>query len=141
MIVVERATEEDFEAVLAIRAACGAESDVPEMLQAIRSRHLLVARRAGEHLGLALVHNHFFGQQFIDLVMVRPDARRQGVASALIAYVERTRPTEKLFTSTNESNRNMQALLEKLGYRRSGVVENLDDGDPELIYFKRLVRE
>jgi hypothetical protein len=32
----------------------------------------------------------------------------------------------------------LQAVCESLGFIRSGVVENLDEGDPEIIYFKRL---
>jgi hypothetical protein len=32
----------------------------------------------------------------------------------------------------------MQHLLESLGYMRSGAVENLDERDTELIYFKHL---
>jgi hypothetical protein len=32
----------------------------------------------------------------------------------------------------------MQAVYESLGFVRSGFVENLDEGDPEIIYFKRL---
>jgi hypothetical protein len=31
----------------------------------------------------------------------------------------------------------MQALLAKLGYLLSGVIHNLDEGDPELIYFRK----
>jgi hypothetical protein len=30
----------------------------------------------------------------------------------------------------------MQALCERLGYVRSGYIENLDEDDPEIIYFK-----
>jgi hypothetical protein len=44
--------------------------------------------------------------------------------------------TRKLFTSTNESNRAMRDLLAHAGFEPSGVVQNLDPGDPELIYFK-----
>lgn len=51
-------------------------------------------------------------------------------------YSESICQTTKLFTSTNLSNLPMQALLTKLGYRLSGVIHNLDDGDPELVYFK-----
>jgi hypothetical protein len=29
-------------------------------------------------------------------------------------------------------------LLSKFGYHPSGVIENLDEEDPELVYFKRL---
>ena len=32
----------------------------------------------------------------------------------------------------------MQSLLSKLGFALSGVIENLDEGDPELVYFKRV---
>src|SRR5262245_18145068 len=32
----------------------------------------------------------------------------------------------------------MQALCEKLGYVKSGWIDNLDEGDPGIIYFKRL---
>lgn len=30
----------------------------------------------------------------------------------------------------------MQRLLERLGYERCGSIENLDPGDPELVYSK-----
>jgi hypothetical protein len=33
----------------------------------------------------------------------------------------------------------MQSLLAKLNYVPSGVIHNLDAGDPELVYFKRLI--
>jgi hypothetical protein len=32
----------------------------------------------------------------------------------------------------------MQSLCQSLGFVPSGVIHNLDDDDPELIYFKRL---
>jgi hypothetical protein len=35
-----------------------------------------------------------------------------------------------LFASTNESNVPMQALLDSLGYVQSGIINNLDPGDP-----------
>ena len=56
-------------------------------------------------------------------------------------YIESACPGEKLFTSTNESNAPMQRLCEKLEYVRSGRIENLDEGDPEIVYFKRLRTE
>ena len=42
--------------------------------------------------------------------------------------------TPKLFTSTNQSNQPMQQLLGALGYIPSGIIHNLDSGDPELVY-------
>ena len=48
------------------------------------------------------------------------------------------RRTGQLFTSTNRSNLPMRRLCDRLGFQRSGVVENLDNDDPELVYYKRL---
>jgi GNAT superfamily N-acetyltransferase len=80
----------------------------------------------------------FFGNAFIDLLYVASDHRRQGVGAALMGYLESISQGDKLFTSTNLSNLRMQALLQKLNYALSGVIHNLDEGDPELVYFKRL---
>lgn len=84
-----------------------------------------------------IVERNFFGWPFIELVYVRTDFRQHGYATALMRHIEATCESEKLFTSTNLSNLPMQRLLEKLGYVISGVVHNLDEGDPEVFYFKR----
>ena len=64
--------------------------------------------------------------------------RREVERSALVRACESDCVAPKLFVSTNESNLPMQALLAKLDYAPSGRVENLDEGDPELIYVKFL---
>jgi ribosomal protein S18 acetylase RimI-like enzyme len=74
------------------------------------------------------------------MLCVRPECRRQGIGTALVRHVESLCKTDKLFTSTNESNRPMRALLAKLQYVCSGVIHNLDEGDPEIVYFKRVSR-
>jgi hypothetical protein len=55
-----------------------------------------------------------------------------------MGYIEHHCQTPKIFTSTNRSNGHMQGLLKKLGYEPSGVIENLDEGDPEFVYMTRL---
>ncbi|NBC11104.1 MAG: GNAT family N-acetyltransferase [Planctomycetes bacterium] len=89
-------------------------------------------------VGFALINPFFFDHDFIELVYIHPAHRRQGLGTALVARCERESHTEKLFTSTNRSNTAMQALLTKRGFIRSGVVENLDEDDEELIFLKRL---
>lgn len=140
MIVVERATEEDLLHLLDIDQAAGHNDRGTEIAQAVQARRAYIARREDAWLGFALVNRAFFGQSFIELIVVHPQHRRRGVASALVGYIARTNPSDKLFTSTNQSNTAAQALFEQLGFERSGVIENLDDGDPEIIYFKRLTR-
>ena len=80
----------------------------------------------------------FFGRGFVWLIWVEESFRRSGVASALMRQAEKDCPSDDLFTSTNLSNIPAQRLFEKLGYARTGMVENLDEGDPEIFYFKRL---
>ncbi|MEO8550695.1 MAG: GNAT family N-acetyltransferase, partial [Kofleriaceae bacterium] len=87
--------------------------------------------------GFSIANPTFFAQWFIVLVIVHPDQRRRGVASALISDAEARATTARMFTSTNQSNTAMQNLLAHLGWAPSGIVDNLDEGDPELIYFKR----
>jgi GNAT superfamily N-acetyltransferase len=82
------------------------------------------------------VEGRFYGFDFLELLVVASIHRRHGVATALMKSWEEAAKTAKLFTSTNESNIPMQRLCERLGYVRSGFIENLDEGDPEIIYFK-----
>ena len=72
------------------------------------------------------------------MLYVHVDHRRSGTGAALLRHMESLCQTPKLFTSTNLSNLPMQSLLGKLEYELSGVIHNLDEGDPELVYFKRL---
>jgi GNAT superfamily N-acetyltransferase len=72
------------------------------------------------------------------MLYVDANFRRAGAGSALLKHLESICRTSKLFTSTNLSNLPMQSLLAKTGYVLSGVIHNLDEGDPEIVYFKRL---
>ena len=80
----------------------------------------------------------FYGNGFIAMLYVHPEFRRRGFGIELIKHIENVCQTEKFFTSTNQSNKPMQALLLNMEYKPSGVIENLDEDDPELVYFKRL---
>ncbi len=95
----------------------------------------------GKCIGFAIADQSFYGQSFIWLLIVDPEYRRQSVASSLIHHIEATCPTEKLFTSTNQSNVIMQRLMKKTGFAKTGYIENLDEGDPEIVYFKRIKNE
>ena len=106
-----------------------------EVRRAVEDSRCLVAEIAGELVGFC-VSGRFFGFDFLELLLVEVAHRRRGVGTALIEEWEETAHTVKLFTSTNESNVPMQRLCERLGYIRSGLIENLDEGDPEVIYSK-----
>ena len=80
---------------------------------------------------------HFYGRDFIDLLVVGESARRHGVGRMLMRTAVGAATTPRVFTSTNESNAPMRALLESEGWSYSGRLEGLDEGDPELVFFLR----
>lgn len=87
----------------------------------------------------AVLHYHFFDFGFIEMLMVNKQFRRLGLGVELINQLKLICTTSKLFTSTNQSNTAMQALLNHTQFLASGVIENLDDDDPELIYVCKLI--
>jgi len=105
---------------------------------AIADGTALVAVTSGAIVGYAVLDHSFYGNAFLALLVVRADSRRRGFGTALLHAAEARARTPKLFTSTNASNLPMQHLLDNAGYQRSGVIENLDPGDPELVYVRYL---
>jgi ribosomal protein S18 acetylase RimI-like enzyme len=104
---------------------------------AVTTGNCYVARVERRIVGFLTI-SEFFGFPFVALLVVDAPWRRRGVGTALIRHMETQLSNTKLFTSTNESNAPMQTLLASLGFERSGRIENLDEGDPELVYVKRL---
>jgi ribosomal protein S18 acetylase RimI-like enzyme len=93
-----------------------------------------VALEAERPVGYAALTRSFFHRPFLEMLMVAAAARRLGVGQALVRHCIGLVPSgEDLWTSTNQSNRPMQLLLEGLGFVRSGSVD-LDPGDPEFIF-------
>jgi N-acetylglutamate synthase-like GNAT family acetyltransferase len=94
-----------------------------------------VFERDGRVLGCVGLDHAFYANGFVSVLLVREDARRQGIGEALMRHAMSSCRTPKLFTSTNLSNVPMQQLLAKLGFELSGVIHDLDPGDPELVYY------
>ncbi len=88
--------------------------------------------------GYGVIDYSFYDQGFVSMVYVSPAHRGHGAATQVLCHLECLCRTSKLFTSTNLSNQPMQALLAKQGYHLSGVIQDLDEGDPEMVYVKRL---
>ncbi|AST00137.1 N-acetyltransferase [Geobacillus thermocatenulatus] len=116
----------------------GDESRRTYIKKAIEEGGCLVAKVNRSIVGFLVYNTHFFECSFISLVVVKPSERRKGYAKSLIKYFENISPTEKIFSSTNQSNERMHRVFLSLGYSKSGFIDNLDEGDPEIIYFKQL---
>ena len=127
----------DINAVQVIDERVLGRADRREFLhRAVERGDCLVARWQGEIAGFAVVNRSFYDQRVIALLIVVSELQRRGIGSALMRAVEARYSGEKLFTSTNASNLRMQALCERLGYVRSGYIENLDESAPEIVYIK-----
>jgi ribosomal protein S18 acetylase RimI-like enzyme len=137
--IVRPATDADVDVVQRLdrmRVASSSSQSVDELIGG-RPRQLMVATIRGEIVGYAVLGT-LFEYDFLELLFVRPDHRRNGIGGQLVAAAEASTGSRKLFTSTNQSNEPMRRLCERLGFVWAGTVEGLDDDDPELFYLRRL---
>lgn len=101
----------------------------------VEAGQCFVAEQDGRLAGYCVMTREFFDSFFIKLVAVAEAERRTGVGTAMIQHlIAILPPGEKLWTSTNQSNTPMRALLPRLGFVPSGQIDNLDDDDPELVF-------
>lgn len=105
-------------------------------VHALANGDVVVAVEGADVAGFMWLHEHFFGHTFVNVLAVAPRSRRRGHAGVLLAHAERSAVTDRVFTSTNASNVAMQAVCDRYGWRRCGLVDDLDPGDPEIVYVK-----
>ena len=133
------ATTKDADAIIAFdHIAASKPSRVQFIHDQIRSSACYVAVIEAKVVAYAVLNYKFYNNGWIEMLYVHPPFRHRGIGSELIRHLVNECRTTKLFTSTNQSNFPMQGLLASHGFERSGFIENLDEGDPELVYFKRL---
>lgn len=128
------ANQSDIQALCSIDSVNSSERN-QEIMQWVTQDSCYLIEISDNIVAYGVFHSHFFGQNFIELLMVGQQYRRQGLGLALIENFKQLRKTPKLFTSTNQSNVSTQKLLIQTGFIISGIIENLDENDPELIYF------
>jgi GNAT superfamily N-acetyltransferase len=118
-----------------VRVATGDEGTVGDRQV---PAHALVALIDGAPAGIAELHSQFYGHLFIAVLLVDEIHRRRGVATALIEACLAAAPTDRVFTSTNTSNLAAQKLFLAAGFAACGSIDQLDHGDPEIVYCRRL---
>jgi N-acetylglutamate synthase-like GNAT family acetyltransferase len=133
----------------ATRADAEALKDLDTVVQvdAERANHIadwlerdrvLVAECDGRVVGYGVFNHAFFRQGQVDMLMIHADYREQGIGERLLVALEGLCDTPKFWVTTNLSNHRMQRLLAKRGFKPCGYIDELDPGDPEIIYFKRV---
>lgn len=99
---------------------------------------VLVAEVEQDIVGYGVIHHRFFHHGFVEMLMVAVHHRHSGVGRAIMEALERRCETPKLFVTTNLSNHPMQQLLKSMNYTPCGYIDQLDPGDPELVFVKTL---
>lgn len=136
---VEPARSKDREAMVEINQAAAPKwHKLRHLNSALREKRAFIAFVGRIPAGFLVWTKDFYSHYFIDLVVVHPQMRRHGVARALIHAMENASPGNKLFSSTNRSNKAMQSVFEGSGFVKSGFITHLDRNDPELIYYKKV---
>ena len=139
--LIRQAVDEDLSSLVDLDAVASADSSRRDFIRdAIEARRAWVLEVSSGVVGYGILSHGFFGRSFLEVIYFAESHRSKGYGPKLIAFLEGHSRSKDLFTSTNQSNSHMQHVLEQLGYQRSGVIHNLDPGDPEIVYVKRSVR-
>jgi ribosomal protein S18 acetylase RimI-like enzyme len=136
---IRRATARDLSGILRTDqlAAAGDEDRAGLLRRSVAYGECLVYLDQGSVCGFAVIRpGHFFGRDFLDLLMVDPARRRSGVGRQLLTAALAAAATDRVFTSTNASNQPMRALLHAEGWIFSGELAGLDADDPELVFYR-----
>lgn len=139
MIQIRQASMDEWLMMVDLdESVIGHRKRAPYIKEAVQTGNGYIAKDHTLCVGFGLIKNMFLEHPFISLLIVHHAYRRRGVGRSLMLAMEKNVSGGKLFTSTNASNTPMQKLCESLGYIKSGWIENLEEGDPEIIYFKKL---
>ena len=137
--ITRKANPDEIQVVLAFDR----ESNVPGrkalIERAVTLGDAYVVEQEDVVIAFGVLEYTFFEQGFVSLIYVKGQERRTGAGEMLLRHLISICRTRKLFSSTNRSNLPMQALFLKTGFAESGVVCNLDAGDPEVVYYREIV--
>jgi ribosomal protein S18 acetylase RimI-like enzyme len=135
--MIASASVEDLAGVLRVDPlAQRGDHDRAELLRAsVRAGECLVFRQDAVVAGFVVIRRaHFFGRDFVELLVVVASLRRTGIGRKLLRAAVAGAASEQVFTSTNMSNHAMRSLLRKEGWSFCGGLTGLDEGDPELFF-------
>lgn len=135
MLSIRRASATEIDTVIGIAPAGSERREA--IAEWVRAGECHIAWQDSFAAGYVVLTRSFFRSPFIEMLVVSPSTRRQGIGRALIMHCIALAPAgRKLWTSTNESNTPMRTLLPQLGFTQTGMFEDLDEGDPELIFLR-----
>ncbi len=112
-----------------------------KIAKAISDEECFIIMADNKAVGFVIFDYRFFDQGWIELIIIEEKYRGKGIGVQAIDLICRQSKATKVFTSTNSSNTQMQKALAKAGFSFAGKIDGLDDGDPELFYYKKTDRK
>lgn len=106
------------------------------LAKVLERQAVTLCKADGEVRAYGVLETTFLGHALISMVYVDPSWRRRGAATARLTHLCAVSPTPKVFSLTNLSNAPMHALCRRLGWEVNGLLNHLDDGDPEVVYVR-----
>ncbi len=108
-----------------------------KITKAISDEECFIILADNRAVGFVIFDYRFFDQGWIELIVIEEKYRGKGIGVQAIDLICRQSKTNKVFTSTNSSNTQMQKALSKVGFSFAGKINGLDEGDPELFFYKK----
>lgn len=119
-----------------IAAINGFDTFAGNRILEIADDRMLVAEIAGAVVGYASwLPRGFVRRDYIAFIGVDPVFQRRGLGRALLQAVEVTIGPGRVFTSTDENNAAMIALLPIQGWTYAGSVAGANEGDRAEVFF------
>lgn len=140
-ITLRTATQNDAPSVIAFDYALDKDEHInlkrdQKITKAISNKECFLILADDEAIGFVLFDYRFFDLGWIELMVIEEKNRGKGIAGQVFHLLIKQSKTKKIFTSTNNSNTPMQKALTKAGFSFAGKIDGLDEGDPELFYYK-----
>ena len=142
-VSVRLATKKDKSLAVAFDYALDKEQHIElkrkeKITKAISDKECFIVLSGSKAVGFVLFDYRFFGQGWIELIIIDEKHRGKGIGGQVFHLICQLCKTDKVFTSTNSSNLPMQKALTKVGFTFAGKLDGLDEGDPELFYYKKI---
>lgn len=136
-VVIRPADYPDIDAILSFdQMAQAGSSRIKQIEKWVDKHEAYVLEQDKRIVGFAALEYTFFSCGFLAMLYFDAAYRQRGLGGLFMQYLEDHCATQKLFTSTNQANSSMLKMLTKRGFVPSGIVNNLDGSDAELLYFK-----
>lgn len=109
-----------------------------KIIKAILDGECFIVLADDREVGFVIFDYRFFDQGWVELIIIDEKHRGKGIGGKALDLICEKCRTNKVFTSTNSSNTQMQGALTKANFSFAGELNGLGDGDPELFYYRRI---